>query len=224
MRHAAIAAGLALIVGAGCDRESPSPTPPATAAPEPPKPAAEHEPLAEAPKPEPAPVAEAPKAEPTPDKPAGSPPTKAAATTKSVAKTPAPPQPAPSAAPARAVKTVSGSGASGEGFAVSISAPSPVRSGQTSSAVVVLSAKDPYKCNDKYPYKFVLDAPSSGVSYPQPTVRGMAVAEKRSSMSVPFTVAAAGPATIAGQLHFSICTADKCLIEKRKLSVTVQAD
>jgi hypothetical protein len=103
-------------------------------------------------------------------------------------------------------------------------APSPVRIGETASALIVLAAKDPYKCNEKYPYKFVLDAPSGGVSYPQQTVRSMAIAEKQSTMGVPFSVAQAGGATIAGQLHFSICTADKCLIEKRRLSVTVQAD
>jgi hypothetical protein len=99
-----------------------------------------------------------------------------------------------------------------------------VRVGQGASALVVLTAKDPYKCNDKYPYKFVLDAPSGGVSYPAQTVRGMSIADKRSSMSIPFSVGQAGAATIAGQLHFSICTAEKCLIEKRQLSVTVQAE
>ena len=34
----------------------------------------------------------------------------------------------------------------------------------------------------------------------------------------------AGDATIAGELHFSICTAEKCLVEKRRLAVTVKAD
>ena len=127
-------------------------------------------------------------------------------------------------APARKVSTVSGTSAAGEGFSLFISAKSPVKSGESGAASVVLSAKEPYKCNEKYPYKLVLDAPSGGISYPSQTVRGMSVGEKTSSMSVPFSATAPGPATIAGQLHFSICTADKCLIEKRRLSVTVQVD
>ncbi len=98
-----------------------------------------------------------------------------------------------------------------------------MRAGETSSAVVVLTAKAPYHCNDKYPYKLVL-APAAGVSFPQPTVRGMSVAEKQSTMSVPFSIAQAGDGTIAGDFHFSICTAEKCLVEKRRLSVTVKAD
>jgi hypothetical protein len=193
----------------GCEREASPPAPVASVAPEPPEPV----------EPPPPVTTQAPPVEPAP---APSAPPEKTAAVKPTSKTPAPP--ATSAEPARKVKTVAGTGAAGEGFAVSISAPSPVRSGATSSAVVVLSAKDPYKCNDKYPYKLVLDAPAGGVSYPQPTVRGMSVAEKQSSMSVPFSVAQPGSATVAGTLHFSICTADKCLIEKRKLSVTVQAD
>lgn len=210
VRRACLAVALAFLA-AGCDRESsaPAPVPAASLAPEPPKPAE-----TPAPKIDPPPVESAP-APPAPE------PEKTAAV-KPAAKTAA--LPVASAAPARKVKTVAGSGAAGEGYALSISAQSPVRSGATSSAAVVLSAKDPYKCNDKYPYKLVLDPPSAGVSYPQQTVRGMAVGEKQSTMSVPFTVAQPGSATIAGTLHFSVCTADKCLIEKQKVSVTVQAD
>jgi hypothetical protein len=198
------------IAATGCEREAPAPAPvpAASLAPEPLKPAE-----TPAPKLEPPPVESAPE-------PPGPEPEKTAAV-KPASKTAAP---APSAAPARAVKTVAGTGAAGEGYALAISAQSPVRSGASSAAAVVLSAKDPYKCNDKYPYKLVLDPPSAGVSYPQQTVRGMAVGEKRSTMSVPFSVAQPGSATIAGTLHFSICTADKCLIEKQKVSVTVQAD
>lgn len=93
--------------------------------------------------------------------------------------------------------------------------------GQQGNVTAVLTAKDPYKCNEKYPYKFKLNAPPDGVSYPSETVRSMSVSAKRSTMSIPFTAAKAGKHTISGTLSFSVCTADKCLVEKRPLAVTV---
>jgi len=99
-----------------------------------------------------------------------------------------------------------------------------VRSGESASASVVLSAKAPYHCNAKYPYKMALDGPSGGVSYPTNPVRGMSVSEKTASMAVPFSVSQKGKATVSGTLSFSVCTEDKCVIEKRPLSVTVDVD
>jgi hypothetical protein len=130
---------------------------------------------------------------------------------------------APSAPP-RAVKAVSGSSQSSDAFLLTISASSPVKAGQTSQASVILTARDPYHCNPKYPYKFALNAPSAGVSYPSNPVRGMSVTEKRANMAVPFSAADKGHATVSGTLSFSICTEDKCLIEKRPLSVSVDVD
>jgi hypothetical protein len=69
-----------------------------------------------------------------------------------------------------------------------------------------------------------LDAPGGGVSYPQNPVKGMSVSEKSGSMAVPFKASQKGKATISGTLSFSVCTEDKCLIEKRALSVTVDVD
>lgn len=208
-----------LLVLAACDRSAADPPPPAPSA----------EPVAASPappQPEPPPASAPPSASvveaepappprPAPTKPAAlraAPPAKSAAPVASAAE------------PPRKVTTVRGTSAGGEGFAVSIQAQSLVQSGKSGSAVVVLSAKAPYKCNEKYPYKFVLEAPGGGISYPSQTVRGMAVSAKSSSMSVPFSATQAGSGTIAGVLHFSVCTADKCLIEKRRLAVTVQVD
>ncbi len=125
-------------------------------------------------------------------------------------------EPAKSAAPERKVKTVGGTSASSDSFSLSISAPSPVRSGETANAAIVLSARAPYHCNPKYPYKFAVDGGS--------TVRGMSVSEKTATMSVPFTPSQKGRSTVSGTLSFSVCTADKCLIEKRKLAVSVDVD
>ena len=43
-------------------------------------------------------------------------------------------------------------------------------------------------------------------------------------MPVSFTLDAAGKHTVAGQLAFSVCTEDKCLMEKRDLLLDVVAE
>ena len=146
---------------------------------------------------------------------------KSAATAASAA-SPASAAPSASAAPTRVVKTVAGSSASTDNYSVSISAPSPVRAGETAAASVVLHAKSPFHCNPKYPYKLALDAGS--VSFPSNPVRGMNVSEKTATMSVPFTPSSAGRATVSGTLSFSVCTEDKCMIEKSKVAVSVDVD
>jgi hypothetical protein len=92
--------------------------------------------------------------------------------------------------------------------------------GTAASVVVVLSAKAPFKCNTQYPYKLALDA-TPGLTYPSPTARGMQVDGKHASMVVPFTPARPGTFTIGGTLSFSTCTADRCLVDKARISVPV---
>jgi hypothetical protein len=43
-------------------------------------------------------------------------------------------------------------------------------------------------------------------------------------MPVSFTPDAAGKRTVAGQFAFSVCTEDKCLMEKRDLSLDVTVE
>jgi hypothetical protein len=114
-----------------------------------------------------------------------------------------------------------GADASAVSFTAWLQSSGAYEAGKQGSVTAVLVAKDPYKCNDKYPYKFKLDAPSGGVSYPQDVVRGMQVTPKRSTLTIPFVPSQAGPATVAGTLFFSVCTDERCLIEQTKLSVTV---
>jgi len=95
-------------------------------------------------------------------------------------------------------------------------------SGANASVIAVVDAKPPYKCNAKYPYKFVLDPPGSGVSYPSSTVRGMRVDGKHATMPIPFVATTAGSHTVGGTLSFSTCTEDKCLVDKARLSVVVE--
>lgn len=93
--------------------------------------------------------------------------------------------------------------------------------GKPGALTAVLTAQGEYHCNDKYPYKFTLDPAPPGVSFPSTVVKGMNITEKRSTMSIPFSASEKGAKTISGTLAFSVCNADRCLIEKQKLSITI---
>jgi hypothetical protein len=97
--------------------------------------------------------------------------------------------------------------------------------GQSGALEIVLDAKKPFHVNDKYPYKLKL-AKSDGVKFPAPIVKKDAVKleTQRAVMSVSFTPESAGKKKIGGQFSFSVCTDDKCLIEKRDLALDVQVD
>jgi hypothetical protein len=205
--------GSLLTLGVGCSKSTPQESPAPTPSAEPPPSATAAPSASSASEETPAPSASVALPEPTAS-------AKPVASAKSAGAHPS----ASANAPERVVKTVSGTSASSDAFAVGISAQSPVHAGQSGTANVILTAKDPYHCNPKYPYKFALDAPSGGVSYPSNPVRGMSVTEKRSSMSVPFSAADKGHVTVSGTLFFSICTADKCLLDKRPLSVGIDVD
>ncbi len=119
------------------------------------------------------------------------------------------------------VEDTKGAEAASDTYGAWLQAGSKFTAGEPAAVTAVLAARGGFKCNDKYPYKFTLDPAPSGVSYPSTVVSGMAVSDKRSTMSIPFTPTEKGAKTISGTLAFSVCDADKCLIEKQKLSVTV---
>ncbi len=97
--------------------------------------------------------------------------------------------------------------------------------GQPGEAEVVLSAKGPYKCNDKYPYKLKLDD-AAGLKFPDKVIKKEAVKLEKTKavMTVAFTPESAGSKTLGGLFSFSVCTDDKCLIEKRKLALDIKVD
>lgn len=94
--------------------------------------------------------------------------------------------------------------------------------GQSAELEVVLAAKDPYHVNDKYPFKLKLED-ADGVSYPDKVVKkdSVKLEAKRAVMTVKFTPASKGKKHVAGQFSFSICTDERCLIEKRDLALDV---
>jgi hypothetical protein len=111
-----------------------------------------------------------------------------------------------------------------ESFELAISGTDAYESGKQGEAKITLEAKPPFHINDKYPYKFKLK-PAAGLKFASPTVgNDSAKLEKqRMTMTVGFLPEAKGKHSLAGVLAFSVCTDDKCLIEKRELALDVQA-
>lgn len=110
-------------------------------------------------------------------------------------------------------------------FELKIEPKGSYKSGQSGQVQIVLTANAPFHCNDKYPYKFKLkDSP--GVKYPAKVVKRNAVQleKRRATMTVGFTPESAGKKTIAGKFLFSLCSADKCLVERKNLTLDVNVD
>ena len=114
-----------------------------------------------------------------------------------------------------------GASASGPSYEAWLETTGGYTAGGSGSVTAVLNAKAPYKCNTQYPYKFTLDAPPAGITYPSSVVKGMRVDGKHASMSIPLAATAAGSHPIGGTLSFSTCTEDKCLVDKVHLVVAV---
>jgi hypothetical protein len=144
------------------------------------------------------------------------------------------PQAAPSAAEASAAAAPAPSAAapagtpkvSDAGFDLSLEPPkAALKAGQAGVVEVVLVAKAPFHVNDKYPIKLKLKE-SSGLKFDSLTIGKDAVKLEpmRAVMPVSFTPESAGKHTVAGQLAFSVCTEDKCLMEKRDLALELNVD
>jgi len=132
--------------------------------------------------------------------------------------------PAPAAADSAAVPVAAAESKYSEaGFDLVLQPKGDYASGKAGEADVVLSANPPYHVNDKYPYKFKLkEAP--GLSFASMIVTKDAVKFEpaRATVPVAFTPTA-GKHTLSGQLSFSVCTDDKCMIEKRDLALEIEA-
>lgn len=118
-------------------------------------------------------------------------------------------------------KTVQGAVVNEEPFSTWLQVTSPAKAGAPVQLEAVLVAKPPYHCNEEYPHKFKLSAPPAGLSYPEETVRGMKVAPERSVLAIPVNAQSSGKPTVSGTLSFSVCTEERCLVEKRELSVAL---
>ncbi len=131
------------------------------------------------------------------------------------------PVPAGEAPKTAAGSIVQGAVITEEPFSIWLQAVSPVSAGAPAKVEAVLVAKPPYHCNAEYPHKFKLGPAPAGLVYPEGTVKGMAVTAERSVLAIPVQAQSAGVATVSGTLQFSVCTEERCLVEKRDLSLAL---
>ena len=146
------------------------------------------------------------------------------ATPEPVAAAPAAQAAAPQAPPAAAEPAAGSARVDEANFTINITPSGSYAAGKAGEAQIVLDAKPPFHVNEKYPYKFKLkDAP--GLTFANAVVGkdNVKLETQRATMSVPFTVKDAGKHTLAGQFSFSVCTEDKCLMEKRDLALSLEA-
>jgi hypothetical protein len=114
-----------------------------------------------------------------------------------------------------------GSVISEDAFSTWLQADAPVAAGKPSYVEAVVVANAPYHCNAEYPHKFKLNAAPPGVTYPEEVVRGMQISAERGVLRIPFSAGQAGAATLSGTLSFSVCTEERCMVEKRELSLNL---
>jgi hypothetical protein len=138
--------------------------------------------------------------------------------------TAAPPAPADSQAAAPAPATDAASKYNEANFDLTLAPKGSYSSGQAGEAEIVLSAKAPFHVNQNYPYKFKLkEAPGLKFANLVVTKEAVKLEPAKATLPVAFTPETAGKHTVAGQLSFSVCTDDKCMIEKRELALEIDA-
>jgi hypothetical protein len=109
-------------------------------------------------------------------------------------------------------------------FSLTMEAKGPFAAGKPAAVNVVLTAKGPHHVNQEYPHKLKLKA-TDGITYPQAVIGrdAMRISNTQAEFSVPLTPSRSGKLTVGGDFAFSLCTADRCLIEKRALALEIQA-
>ena len=99
----------------------------------------------------------------------------------------------------------------------------PTRPGKEGTVEIVLDAKAPFHVNDQYPIKFKVKEGAGREVCRRPWSARTRRSSKQceATMPVAFVPESAGQHTVAGQLSFSVCTDENCLMEKRDLSLVV---
>ncbi len=109
------------------------------------------------------------------------------------------------------------------GFSLRFISAEPYAVGKTGALRIELKAKAPYHVNQEYPHKFKLK-PSDAVEFPNQNFGrdSMTVEQMSVGLNVPLKPTRVGMAKLEGEFAFSLCTADRCLIEKRTLATEIR--
>jgi len=119
---------------------------------------------------------------------------------------------------------VAGSRAEGANYTAEMAATAAYKAGTEGTVQITIVAKGEYHINPQYPYKFKANAPSTGLTYPKPTLQRSdgKFEEARGTFQVPFVAAKAGKATVGGTLNLSVCSAANCVVDKVPLELSVE--
>ncbi len=111
-----------------------------------------------------------------------------------------------------------------EAFTLELSGPDSAVAGEAIELQIVLSAQGGYKVNEEYPIKFEFSE-AKGVSPSQTVVTKdqATIEKKRAKLPAQVKLGDPGAHDVAGRLSFSVCTDERCLIEKRDLKLTINA-
>jgi hypothetical protein len=112
-----------------------------------------------------------------------------------------------------------------EAFELELRPVGTYKAGKLGAAQVVLKPRGGFKVNDKYPYKFEF-AKLDGIKplTEQVSSDSLELSRERAVMTLRFTPLATGQATVAGQFRFSVCTDDRCLVERQELALSVRVE
>jgi hypothetical protein len=96
--------------------------------------------------------------------------------------------------------------------------------GETGAMTITLSAKPPFHVNAEYPHRFKISS-TKAAKTPSSTVNGepAKTTPSKLELSVPLIPVQVGEGELEGELSFSVCTAEKCLMEKRQLKASFVA-
>ncbi|HXS17840.1 MAG TPA: hypothetical protein VN764_11660 [Polyangiaceae bacterium] len=111
-----------------------------------------------------------------------------------------------------------------DAFTLTLTGPSAAKVGEPVKLLVTLSAKNGFKVNAEYPVKF-RPVTAAGLLWAKETVGKDDGQVEKSKVVLPVELKLSQPGKfeLAGKLSFSVCTEDRCLIEKRDLGVSITA-
>jgi len=130
---------------------------------------------------------------------------------------PEPPRPAAPFAP-----VVRGTVVSTDHYSAYLQTTGRYVTGSAGALLAVVVAKGEYECNEEYPTRFTA-AHASGVGVGDKVVRG-SLAGRRGALSIPIQIIRTGPASVGGELRFSVCSPERCLLEKQSLELSFDVE
>ena len=109
-----------------------------------------------------------------------------------------------------------------EAFQLIIEAPSAARVGESVEVVIHLTAQSGYKVNPEYPLKFTFETSDAATAEIPVLKKEQGTVEKgRAELRGKVKLPKAGKQLVGGKLSFSVCTDERCLIEKRDLALPI---